>query len=90
MLEGIHRCKLSRIAKGNVVDLAVGVIIGAAFGKIVEFAGRRHHHADHRRGHRRASISRTTSFRSPRVTAASLAEAKKQGAVLAWGNFVTS
>jgi len=26
---------------------------------------------------------------SPRVTAATLAEAKKEGAVLAWGNFIT-
>ena len=40
--------------KGNVVDLAVGVIIGAAFGKIVSSHRRRHHHADHRRGFRRA------------------------------------
>ena len=29
-------------------------IIGAAFGKIVEFARQRHHHADHRRDHGRA------------------------------------
>ena len=27
--------------RGNVVDLAVGVVIGAAFGKIVSRAGRR-------------------------------------------------
>ena len=39
--------------RGNVVDLAVGVIIGAAFGAIVQFAGRRHHHAGGRGGHRR-------------------------------------
>ena len=40
--------------RGNVVDLAIGVIIGAAFGGIVQVAGRRRHHADDRRGHRRA------------------------------------
>ena len=39
--------------RGNVVDLAVGVIIGAAFSGDREFAGRRPHHADHRRHHRR-------------------------------------
>jgi hypothetical protein len=32
-------------AKGNVVDLAVGVIIGAAFGKIVDSLVEGHHHA---------------------------------------------
>ena len=40
--------------RGNVVDLAVGVIIGAAFGAIVNSLVGRHHHADHRRGDRRA------------------------------------
>jgi large conductance mechanosensitive channel len=30
--------------RGNVIDLAVGIIIGAAFGKIV-VARQRHHHA---------------------------------------------
>lgn len=30
--------------RGNVVDLAVGVIIGAAFGKSI-FTGCRYHHA---------------------------------------------
>ncbi|GBD47160.1 large conductance mechanosensitive channel protein [Methylopila sp. Yamaguchi] len=75
--------------KGNVVDLAVGVIIGAAFGKIVEslvgdifmpIIG---------------SIVGGLDFSnyfiglSSAVTAPSLAEAKKQGAVLAYGNFLT-
>ena len=32
--------------KGNVVDLAVGVIIGAAFGKIVDSLVKRPDHAD--------------------------------------------
>jgi len=35
--------------KGNVIDLAVGVIIGAAFGKIIDSAGQTPHHA-HPRG----------------------------------------
>src|SRR4030081_2235817 len=75
--------------KGNVVDLAVGVIIGAAFGGIVTslvgdiimpIVG---------------AISGGLDFSnyftplSKSVTAANLADAKKQGAVLAWGNFLT-
>jgi len=75
--------------KGNVVDLAIGVIIGAAFGKIVEslvgdifmpMIG---------------AITGGLDFSnyfvplSRAVTADSLAEAKKQGAVLAWGNFIS-
>ena len=31
--------------RGNVVDLAVGVIIGAAFGEDCIFTGCRYHHA---------------------------------------------
>ena len=42
------------IAKGNVLDLAVAVIIGAAFAKIVDQPDRRHHHADRRQDLRRA------------------------------------
>ena len=75
--------------KGNVVDLAIGVIIGAAFGRIVEslvgdlfmpIVG---------------AVTGGVDFSnyfvplSSSVTAGALAEAKKQGAVLAWGNFVT-
>jgi large conductance mechanosensitive channel len=75
--------------KGNVVDLAVGVIIGAAFGAIVTslvgdvimpIIG---------------SITGGLDFSnyftglSKAVTATNLADAKKQGAVLAWGNFLT-
>jgi large conductance mechanosensitive channel len=75
--------------RGNVVDLAVGVIIGAAFGAIVNslvadvvmpLIG---------------SITGGLDFSnyfiplSSKVTATSLAEARKQGAVLAWGNFLT-
>lgn len=75
--------------KGNVVDLAIGVIIGAAFGKIVEslvgdmimpLFG---------------AITGGLDFSNyylglaKEVTATSLDEAKKQGAVLAWGSFIT-
>jgi large conductance mechanosensitive channel len=75
--------------RGNVVDLAIGVIIGAAFGSIVQslvgdilmpVVG---------------AISGGLDFSnyfiplSSKVTADSLVEARKQGAVLAWGNFLT-
>jgi len=75
--------------RGNVVDLAVGVIIGAAFSGIVNslvadiimpVVG---------------AVSGGLDFSnyfiplSAKVTAASLDEAKKQGAVLAWGHFIT-
>src|ERR1700687_916993 len=75
--------------RGNVVDLAVGVIIGAAFGAIVSslvgdvimpIVG---------------SVTGGLDFSnyfiplSSKVTATALADAKKQGAVLAWGNFLT-
>ena len=42
--------------KGNVVDLAVGVIIGAAFGKIVDSLVERHRHAGDRPHRRRARL----------------------------------
>ena len=75
--------------KGNVVDLAVGVIIGAAFGKIVDsivgdlimpIVGR---------------IFGGLDFSSHYIPLAGqplgqpLAEAKKLGAVFAYGNFLT-
>ena len=74
--------------KGNVVDLAVAVIIGAAFGAIVTslvndiimpvigaFG----------------SLDFNNYFLalSKNVTASNLADAKKQGAVLAYGSFIT-
>jgi large conductance mechanosensitive channel len=77
--------------KGNVVDLAVGVIIGAAFGKIVDsvvgdlvmplvnfvLGGQ-------------VDFSNKYWVLSGSVPAgAALAEAKKAGTVFAWGNFVT-
>lgn len=75
--------------RGNVVDLAVGVIIGAAFGGIVSsmvsdiimpLIG---------------AITGGLDFSnyflplSSKVTATTLLEAKKQGAVLAYGSFLT-
>ena len=46
--------------KGNVIDLAVGVVIGAAFGKIVASLVGRHHHAAARARSSAASTSRTS------------------------------
>ena len=74
--------------KGNVVDLAVAVIIGAAFGAIVTslvgdiimpVIGLATHGLDF-----------TNYFipLSSKVTADNLADARKQGAVLAYGNFL--
>jgi large conductance mechanosensitive channel len=75
--------------RGNVVDLAIGVIIGVAFGRIVDsivgdlfmpIVG---------------AVTGGLDFSnyfvplSGEVTAQALADAKKQGAVLAWGNFLT-
>jgi large conductance mechanosensitive channel len=75
--------------RGNAVDLAIGVIIGAAFGAIVNSLV----------GDVLSPIigAATGGFDfsnhfiplSSNVSADSLAEAKKQGAVLAWGNFLT-
>ena len=75
--------------KGNVVDLAIGIIIGAAFGRIVEslvgdlfmpIIGAVTGGLD---------FSNYFTGLSKSVTATNLADAKKQGAVLAWGNFLT-
>ncbi len=75
--------------KGNAFDLAIGVIIGAAFGKIVDgivnllimpIIG---------------AITGGLNFDNyflplnSAVTATSLAEAQKQGAVLGYGAFIT-
>jgi large conductance mechanosensitive channel len=75
--------------RGNAVDLAIGVIIGAAFGAIVNslvvdiispIIG---------------AVTGGFDFSnyflplSSKVTADSLVEAKRQGAVLAWGSFLT-
>jgi large conductance mechanosensitive channel len=74
--------------KGNVVDLAIGVIIGAAFGRIVSslvddvimpFIG----------AVGGADFSNYYIPLSAKVVASNLADAKKQGPVFAYGNFIT-
>ena len=75
--------------RGNVVDLAIGVIIGVAFGNIVNSLV-----ADLLMpiiGAVTGGLDFTNYFvpLSSKVTEPSLAEAKKQGAVLAWGSFLT-
>lgn len=78
------------ISKGNVMDLAVGVIIGGAFGTIVTsltddvimpvvgaiFGG--------------LDFSNFFFGLSSAVTATTLEAAKEQGAVLAYGSFITA
>ncbi len=75
--------------RGNVVDLAIGVIIGAAFGGIVNSLV-----ADVLMpviGAVTGGLDFSNYFirLSSNVTADSVVEAKKQGAVLAWGSFLT-
>jgi large conductance mechanosensitive channel len=75
--------------RGNVVDLAIGVVIGAAFGKIIESLV-----ADVIMpviGAVTGGLDFSNYFigLSSAVNALTLAEARKQGAVLAWGNFLT-
>ena len=75
--------------RGNVVDLAVAVIIGAAFGAIVNsMVGDIIMPAV---GALTGGLDFSNYFLplSFKVTASTLIEAKKQGAVLAWGNFLT-
>jgi large conductance mechanosensitive channel len=75
--------------KGNVVDLAIGVIIGVAFGRIVDsMVGDLFMPVV---GAVTGGLDFSNYFvsLSSKVTADSLVEAKKQGAVLAWGNFLT-
>lgn len=75
--------------RGNVVDLAIGVIIGAAFGNIVtSLVGDVFMPVI---GAVTGGLDFSNYFipLSKSVTAANLADAKKQGAVLAWGNFLT-
>jgi large conductance mechanosensitive channel len=76
--------------RGNVVDLAVGVIIGAAFGAIVaSIVGDIFMPIV---GAATGGLDFSNYFipLSKEVTASSLADAKKQGAVLAYGAFITA
>jgi large conductance mechanosensitive channel len=75
--------------KGNVVDLAIGVIIGAAFGKLVTsvvedlimpLVGRVTGNVD---------FSNMFVGLSDAVTAPGLEAAREQGPVFAYGNFLT-
>jgi len=75
--------------RGNVVDLAIGVIIGVAFNNIVNsIVGDLFMPII---GAVTGGLDFSNYFvgLSSSVTADSLEEAKKQGAVFAWGNFVT-
>jgi large conductance mechanosensitive channel len=75
--------------RGNAVDLAIGVIIGAAFGAIVNsMVGDIFTPII---GAVTGGLDFSNHFLplSSKVTADSLAEARKQGAVLAWGSFLT-
>jgi large conductance mechanosensitive channel len=75
--------------RGNVADLAIGVIIGAAFGAIVNSL------VQDILSPIIGAITGGLDFSnyfirlSSKVTADTLVEAKRQGAVLAWGSFVT-
>ena len=76
--------------RGNVVDLAIGIIIGAAFSKIVDsLVGDIFMPVI---GAVTGGLDFTNYFTplSEAVTAPALAEAKNQGAVLAWGSFITA
>jgi large conductance mechanosensitive channel len=77
--------------RGNVVDLAVGVIIGAAFGAIVSsmvgdlimpIVGGATGGLDFSNYYAQLTGAKVAA-------GTPLAEAKKAGAVLAWGNFLT-
>ena len=75
--------------RGNVVDLAIGVIIGAAFtGVVNSLVG---DIITPILGAITGGLDFSNYFvpLSAKVTATTLVEAKKQGAVLAWGNFIT-
>ena len=75
--------------RGNVIDLAVGVIIGAAFGAIVNSLV--NDLVMPLIGAATGGLDFSNYFLplSSKVNASSLAEARKQGAVFAWGNFLT-
>ena len=75
--------------RGNVIDLAIGVIIGAAFSGIVNSLVQ--DVITPIIGAITGGLDFSNYFMplSSRVTADTLVEAKKQGAVLAWGSFLT-
>jgi large conductance mechanosensitive channel len=75
--------------RGNAVDLAIGVIIGAAFGRIVDSIVTDLFMPIVSAVTGGLDFSNYFVALSSQVTASSLAEARKQGAVFAWGNFLT-
>ena len=78
------------INKGNVVDLAVGVIMGAAFGKIVSSVVEDVIMPPIGKVLGNLDFSNLYIPLSEKIPAgAALAEAKKLGPVIAYGNFIT-
>jgi large conductance mechanosensitive channel len=75
--------------RGNVVDLAVGVIIGAAFGGIINSVVADIIMPIISAATGGLDFSNYFLPMSAKVNATTLVEARKQGAVLAWGNFLT-
>lgn len=76
-------------SKGNVIDLAVGVIIGAAFGKIVESLVGDIVTPVISRILGGLDFSNYYLGLNGQPSGLTLIEAKKLGAVLAYGNFIT-
>jgi large conductance mechanosensitive channel len=74
--------------RGNVVDLAIGIVIGAAFTSIVNSLV--NDIINPVIGAVTGGLDFSNYFLplSSKVDATNLAEARKQGAVLAWGNFL--
>lgn len=75
--------------KGNVVDLAVGVIIGGAFGKIVDSLVQDIIMPPIGRLFGGLDFANYYLPLNGQATSLTLLEAKKAGAVLAYGNFLT-
>ncbi|HHN67908.1 MAG TPA: large conductance mechanosensitive channel protein MscL [Thermopetrobacter sp.] len=77
------------VMRGNVVDLAVAVVIGAAFGVIVNSLVADIIMPSIGAIFGKVDFSNLFTPLSDGVTASALDEARKQGAVLAWGKFLT-
>ena len=75
--------------KGNVMDLAVGVIIGGAFGKIVDSLVQDIIMPPIGRLFGGLDFANYYLPLNGQATSLTLLEAKKAGAVLAYGNFLT-
>jgi large conductance mechanosensitive channel len=89
------------VMRGNVVDLAVGVIIGAAFGKIVTsmvedvlmpiigIAGKADFSNLYLYIGTDAAVREQINKAAASPTPLSLVDARKLGPMLAWGDFIT-